>query len=300
MGVDTTGRAKYRKGELRLVLGLPEPWTETQRDDFMKAVEALTRDVGVAPGDVHIQSALLTSWNPSDEIPAGVVTSADIEKLIIKFGVDQPRLQLEAWEKGYALGKLHGAEARAKAAAALAEQEQTVQLPIVVPYASSSAPYFNLAPLTEAERARESAAQIRLTHTCTECGETLDVCDAKGCGGAKHAGFRYGPRTAAEEFATAADPLLVDPHADEAAAGSYPAASLEWPAATEADEPGTPSTCIESRCLIRHSTETSHVWGYEGEEGIDQLQKAGKLCNDSGCADYHYLNDGSAHMHSEG
>lgn len=106
MGVDPTPRAKYRRGELRLVLGLPEPWTEAQRDDFLKAVEGISAVAGVAAGDVSVQSALLTSWNPSDEQPAGVITSADVEKLIIKFGLDEPRLRKEVADEAYRSGRI--------------------------------------------------------------------------------------------------------------------------------------------------------------------------------------------------
>jgi hypothetical protein len=309
MGVDATGRAKYRKGELRLVLGLPEPWSEPQRDDFLKAVEALSRNVGVAPGDVHIQSALLTSWNPSDEQPDGVVTSADVEKLIIKFGLDEPRMRIESFEKGYALGKTQGAEIeRERIQRALDDgygQDTSatktvvgadIRLPDSKKIVDVQLPEFNLAPLTDeevdgllfppTEVDLQPAPAGAIVHTCTNCAKTLDVCNKEGCGGKVAPGFRWRlATTKAQEFATAADPALKP-------VPTVQPANPHGPGSPDASEP---EMCANDQCLIRHSISTQHVWGIDE---IDQLRASGVLCDDGMCYDFHYTDDGSVHKFS--
>jgi len=295
MGVDATGRAKYRKGELRLILGLPEPWSEAQRSDFLKAVEGLSRDVGVAPGDVHIQSALLATWNPSDGTPNGSLDSAAIEKLIVKFGVDEPRMRIEAFERGYEMGRRHGVEDAAGKALAFVESlhksalEPTttvanydVDLPTARNIIDVQLPEFNLAPLSEAELSDETPSVSDFEHhiqTCLQCGEPLDVCNEQGCGGKVKPGFRWPLRetSPSEALADAAEPDLL-------AAERSPGRPLEE---TMKDLP-----CANDGCMVRHTLETPHVWGMDE---ADDLVEQGILCDDVSCLDFHYVNDGSPH-----
>lgn len=293
MGVDATGRAKYRKGELRLILGLPEPWSEAQRSDFLKAVEGLSRDVGVAPGDVHIQSALLATWNPSDGTPDGSLDSAAIEKLIVKFGVDEPRMRIEAFEKGYAIGMKHGAEIeRGRIQRAIDEGYQVnvttpatvvgsdIDLPTARQIVDVQLPEFNLAPLSEAELSDETPHH---GHTCMQCGEPLDVCNERGCGGKVKPGFRW--PLPSEVLADAADPDLrpCDPPSD-----LPPRHVLNRPL----EETMKDLRCTNDECMVRHTLETPHVWGMDE---ADDLVEQGLLCGDASCVDFHYANDGSPH-----
>jgi hypothetical protein len=291
------GRANYRRGELRLILSMPEPWSETDRAKFLRAIESVANGdesvAGMAPGNVTVNAAFLATWGAPPAITeAGSIDADHIDKLIVKFGVDEPRLRADAREQGFSEGYVKGLLAGAEhpnQVDALAEQ------PSVRTYSDSRmraavpivAPYFNLSPLPPEEN-------------CSTCGALLSECDRYGCGGAKPSGFRYGPRAPQEPNATAMG-ATGDPHGARSpeaveSSGFHSVESLDFaPDAPETNWEASQARvdCLDDTCLIRHTRHTPHVW--VGED-LDKLIDAGKICNSDNCIDFHYLNDGSSHQ----
>lgn len=273
MGVDPTPRAKYRRGELRLVLGLPEPWTEAQRDDFLKAVEGISAVAGVAAGDVSVQSALLTSWNPSDEQPAGVITSADVEKLIIKFGLDEPRLRKEVADEAYRSGRISCERGHDDVKAA---------------YFKSGYDAGKREVIEELQAISHRLSPKPVAHPVVPVAPVYAF--GPHSGKIDRVAFNLGPLTSAE-LADVAEPALSRPIEED------PTANPHGPGSPEADTGryrASPNAeaCSRADCLIRHTVDTAHVWGVDE---IDALGAEGKLCDLETCFDFHYVNDGSPH-----
>lgn len=300
-------RAQYRRGELRLILSTPEPWTEYDRAKFLKAIEEATLR---GPGQVSVSSAFISTWNPSDQKPNGVVDADQMDKLIIKFGsVDR---LAEEYQRGLKDGSEKGWQAGREEALRHGSPATThVENPEFMNYVSRPVqtvelPLFNLGPLSPEESAAPYGGAPMLDHECLQCGKPLSVCDSEGCGGAKPSGFRFGPRpaeTPAEALATVADPSLLPPSVKELTEppalstdygrgpygagvdtlGNYPATSLDFAESCERDD-----------CLMIHEENLTPCI-FDNEELDAEISK-GNVCDDDDCFYFHYSRDGSSHQ----
>lgn len=227
MGVDPGPRAKYRRGELRMVLGLPEPWTEAQRADFIRTIEILAGHADVGPfagldvttGDVEVQGMTLITWVPGvDQQPQQVLTPAGLDIMVLRYGLRESQARMEAVEAakkesfnlGYAVGMEQG---QREARQAMVEQMKRTfeifsppQPPVpdlpttpslnavhnhsaqAYDMAHLKVPSFELGPLEEDEPEPPKRAW---SETCVNCGEVMTQCNRNGCGGHKAPGFRW-------------------------------------------------------------------------------------------------------------
>jgi hypothetical protein len=333
------GRASFRRGEVRLVLGMPEPWSESDRAAFLSAIEGIS--VGVdgalfAPGNVHVQAAFLVTWNGSDPKPGAQIDSTQIEKLVIKYGLTEPALRRAEYQKGFVEGDRQGHyEGYQKGKADCEATHDGIRSayhhsgynaglvdahdPSLDAGIRPPLPTFDLSPLPELE------------HTCLNCLQTLQDCDRQGCGGAKEPGFRFGPRDPQETTqrvlrpAVRPDPLLPD-HVKQNFATNVPAdtAAEAFTAAVLPDAllydptanphgPGSP----ESNGSMRAAWDLAYGDSEDCEDNdcllrhdlatdhirtqgeLEGAQSAGIVCNEEDCSDFHYLNDGSEHAARE-
>jgi hypothetical protein len=222
----------YRHGEVRLVIGLPEPWPESARADFIAALEAVTglsdvgpfAGIGVGPGDVRMLGMTLVTWQPGvDETPADVVTPEGLDVMVLRYGLAEPesrrRAAAEGFETGYRMGFVAGVRDIADRVQAAVRAPGSMKPPArperatargvnLLRQTPTEAPHFDLSPLSPSEVLADAAEGV------VRPGDPGVEIEVEG-----------GKVTKRREF--------FDPHFNELHINPYPAENLNFEEASE-------------------------------------------------------------------